>query len=91
MIDKILLIVGTISALIAGGIYQLMFLIYGNVAGVLVDYQTFRQGTTTTITNKSKFPKMAISSFYVEMKIVFIFIKVLNGWLASLDMKVICG
>lgn len=40
--DIILLILGTITAIGSGVIYQLLFLFYGKVAGVLVDYSKYR-------------------------------------------------
>ena len=40
--DKLLILVGVLSAFLAAGIYPLMFVMYGAVAGTLVDYQKYR-------------------------------------------------
>ena len=40
--DIILIIIGTITAILSGVLYQLLFLFYGKVAGVLVDYSKYR-------------------------------------------------
>ena len=40
--DKLLILLGVVGAFLAAAIYPLMFLMYGAVAGTLVDYQKYR-------------------------------------------------
>ncbi|CAF0763048.1 unnamed protein product [Brachionus calyciflorus] len=52
-LDKILLIFGTVFALVSAGIYPLMFYMYGNVVGAFLDQQkyNFLNGSNISISN----------------------------------------
>lgn len=56
------MILGTISALISSGIYPLMFLMYGQVANVFVDF-TKNKLNTTAFNQTNKWYFICFNSF----------------------------